>query len=110
MLMFALVAAGQSYPDRPLRMMVPFPPGGSTENYARIVSRGLAGVGQQIVIDNRSGAGGTLGAEMAARAPADGYTLWIGQDGNLALGPAMRSHTPYDPPRFRTDLPAGHHA
>ena len=90
----------QGYPSRPLRFIVPFPPGGSTDTYARIIARQLnEALGQAIVIDNRPGAGGALGAELAARAPADGYTIWIGQDGNLALGPALRAHSSYDPVR-----------
>ena len=96
----AAPAHAQDYPVRPLRFIVPFPPGGSTDTYARIVSRALAErLGQSIVIDNRPGAGGAVGAELAAHAPADGYTIWIGQDGNLVLGPAMRTKNAYDPVR-----------
>lgn len=96
----AMPAYAQEYPVRPLRFIVPFPPGGSTDTYARIVSRALAErLGQSIVIDNRPGAGGAVGAELAAHAPADGYTIWIGQDGNLVLGPAMRARNNYDPVR-----------
>ena len=95
-----LPAAAQSYPARPVRFIVPFPPGGSTDTYARIIARQLnESLGQPVVIDNRPGAGGALGAELAARAPADGYTIWIGQDGNLALGPALRPQNSYDPVR-----------
>jgi len=100
LLNIAYPASAQTYPSHPLRFIVPFPPGGSTDTYARIVSRRLAEtLGQSIVIDNRPGAGGALGAELAARAPADGYTIWLGQDGNLALGPAMRANNNYDPVR-----------
>jgi tripartite-type tricarboxylate transporter receptor subunit TctC len=99
----AFAAAGvqaQSYPSRPLRLIVPFPPGGSTDTYARILGPRLAeGVGQQVVIDNRAGAGGALGAELAAKAPADGYTIWLGQTANLAIGPALRKNNAYDPVR-----------
>jgi tripartite-type tricarboxylate transporter receptor subunit TctC len=99
----AFTAAGvqaQSYPSRPIRLIVPFPPGGSTDTYARILGPRLAeAVGQQVVIDNRSGAGGALGAELAAKAPADGYTLWLGQTANLAIGPALRKNNAYDPVR-----------
>jgi tripartite-type tricarboxylate transporter receptor subunit TctC len=70
-------SAGPAFPSRPLRYIVPFPPGGSTDIIARIVAAALTeGLGQQVVIDNRGGAGGTLGAEIAAHAPADGYTLF----------------------------------
>jgi len=99
----AFTAAGvqaQSYPSRPIRLIVPFPPGGSTDTYARILGPRLAeAVGQQVVIDNRAGAGGALGAELAAKAPADGYTIWLGQTANLAIGPALRKNNAYDPVR-----------
>src|SRR5882672_5871527 len=82
-MLLALTAApvsAQDYPSRPLRFIVPFPPGGSTDIYARIIGPRLAeALRQQVVIDNRAGAAGALGAELAARAPADGYTIWIGQ-------------------------------
>ncbi|MGE5525384.1 MAG: tripartite tricarboxylate transporter substrate binding protein [Rhodospirillaceae bacterium] len=94
----AMPAAAQDYPTRPLRLIVPFPPGGSTDIYARIIGPKLGeALGQQVVVDNRPGAGGSLGAELAARAPADGYTIWLGQTNNLAIGPALRAKTPYDP-------------
>ena len=90
----------QSYPRRPIRMIVPFTPGGSTDIYARILSPKLGdALGQQVIVDNRPGAGGALGAELAAKAPPDGYTLWIGQTANLAIGPALRKKSPYDPVR-----------
>src|SRR5258707_11011881 len=90
-LTFVLPFAAQPYPSRPIRFIVPFPPGGSTDTYGRIVGRKLAeNLRQSIVIDNRAGAGGPLGAELAAKALPDGYTIWIGQDGNLAFGPAIR--------------------
>jgi tripartite-type tricarboxylate transporter receptor subunit TctC len=99
----AFAAAGvqaQGYPSRPIRLIVPFPPGGSTDTYARILGPRLAeAVGQQVVIDNRAGAGGALGAELAAKAPADGYTIWLGQTANLAIGPALRKNNAYDPER-----------
>ena len=81
-------------------MIVPFTPGGSTDIYARAISPRVAdGLGQQIVIDNRPGAGGALGAQLAASAPPDGYTIWIGQTANLAIGPALRKSNAYDPVR-----------
>jgi len=90
----------QTYPSRPLRFIVPFPPGGSTDIYARIIGPRLAdALRQQVVIDNRAGAGGALGAELAAKAPPDGYTIWLGQTNNLAIGPAMRAKNSYDPVR-----------
>lgn len=93
-------AEAQSYPNRPIRWLVPFPPGGSTDIYSRVLGPRLSeAAGQQIVIDNRAGAGGALGAELAARAPNDGYTIWMGQTNNVAIGPALRTQNPYDPVR-----------
>ena len=93
-------AEAQTYPSRPLRMIVPFTPGGSTDIYARALSPRVAdGLGQQIVIDNRPGAGGAMGAQLAAAAAPDGYTIWIGQTANLAIGPALRKSGAYDPIR-----------
>jgi tripartite-type tricarboxylate transporter receptor subunit TctC len=90
--------AAQDYPNKPIRFIVPFPPGGGTDIYARIIAPKLSeALRQQVVVDNRSGAGGALGAELAARAPADGYTIWIGQTSNLTIGPAMRTKNSYDP-------------
>lgn len=80
-------AWAQAYPTRPVRLIVPFPPGGSTDIYARIISPRLgAALGQQVVVDNRAGAGGAIGAELAAAAPPDGYTIWLGQ---------TNTHVPY---------------
>ena len=94
------IAHAQPYPSRPIRFIVPFPPGGSTDIYARILGPKLAELfKQQVVIDNRAGAGGALGAELAANAPGDGYTIWMGQTNNLAIGPAMRKKNSYHPLR-----------
>src|SRR5258706_10905020 len=88
----------QTYPSRPIRFIVPFPPGGGTDIYARIIAPKLSeALRQQVVVDNRAGAGGALGAEVAARALPDGYTIWIGQTSNLTIGPAMRGKNSYDP-------------
>ncbi len=76
LLICAASACAQSYPSRPLRMIVPFPPGGSVDVIARIVTPKLSeSLGQQIVVDNRGGASGNIGAELVARATPDGYTL-----------------------------------
>ena len=96
----AASAGAQAYPSRPIRMIVPFTPGGSTDIYARTLSPKLGdALGQQVVVDNRAGAGGAVGAELAAKSPPDGYTLWIGQTANLAIGPALRKKALYDPVR-----------
>jgi len=88
------------YPDRPIRLIVPFPPGGGNDILARAVSQRLAQpLGQQVVVDNRGGAGGMLGGQIAATADPDGYTLFLGSMGSLAHNPALRPNNPYDPPR-----------
>jgi tripartite-type tricarboxylate transporter receptor subunit TctC len=93
-------AGAAQYPDRPLRLIVPFPPGGGNDILARTVGQGLAGsLGQQIVVDNRGGAGGMLGATAAANANPDGYTLFLGSLGSLAHNPALRPALAYSPPR-----------
>lgn len=91
------VDAQQKYPTKPIRLIVPFPPGGSTDTYSRIISVKLSeALGQQLVLDNRAGAAGALGAELAANAAADGYTIVLGQDGNLVVGQAVRKTKNYD--------------
>ena len=96
-----LVAMAQSgYPNRPVRMIVPFPPGGGTDIAARLVSPKLSeALGQQIVIDNRGGANGGIGTDIAAKAQPDGYTVLVGGIGTLAINFAMYSKIPYDPVR-----------
>src|SRR5687767_5190835 len=84
------LAADTSFPNRPLRYIVPFPPGGSTDIVARIVAASLTErLGVQVVIDNRGGAGGTLGAEVAAHSTPDGYTLFACNIASLAISPAL---------------------
>jgi len=86
----------QSYPVRPVRMIVPFPPGGNTDIIARIVTPRMSeALGQQIVIDNRGGAGSTIGTELAARAPADGYVVLMVSAAHT-INPAMVKKLPYD--------------
>ena len=92
-----VMAQAQPYPSRPIRFIVPFPPGGSTDTYSRIIGGKLSeGLGQQLVMDNRAGAAGALGAELAAKAAPDGYTIVLGQDGNLVVGQAVRLQKNYD--------------
>jgi tripartite-type tricarboxylate transporter receptor subunit TctC len=86
-----------SYPDHPIRLIVPFAAGGGNDTVARLVSQGLAAeLGQPVVVENRPGAGGVVGAEAAARAPADGYTLFLGGVGSHAINPNLHEHLPYD--------------
>jgi tripartite-type tricarboxylate transporter receptor subunit TctC len=88
------------YPSRPLRMVVPFAPGGNSDFVGRIVALKLTQeLGQQIVIDNRSGAGGNVGVTVAARANPDGYTLLLGNVGNIAINPSMYPDFPIRPQR-----------
>ena len=94
----AIPAAAQDYPNRPITLVVPFPPGGSTSIVARIVADKLAeGLGQSIVIDNRGGAGGTVGTRAVAKSAPDGYTLVLGYTGTLAIGPNLYPNAGYDP-------------
>ncbi|HYC47118.1 MAG TPA: tripartite tricarboxylate transporter substrate binding protein [Burkholderiales bacterium] len=96
----AAAAQTAGYPTRPLRLIVPFPPGGGNDILARAVGQRLAEViGQQVVVDNRGGAGGVIGGELAATAPPDGYTLFLGSLGGLAHNPALKPNLPYNPPR-----------
>lgn len=90
--------AATSYPERPLRYIVPFPPGGSTDIVARIIAAQLTDqLGRQVVIDNRGGAGGTVGAEIAAHATPDGYTVFACNIASLAVSPALYKKLNYDP-------------
>ena len=87
----------QGYPDKPLKLVVPFPPGGPTDIVGRLVAQKLAeGIGQPVVVENRPGAGGTVGSTAVARAPADGYTLLYGST-TLAIAPSLYRDLAYDP-------------
>ena len=97
-----LLAAGavlaQSYPSRPVRFVVPYAPGGSTDTLARTIGLTLTGhLGQQVVVDNRPGANGDIGMTLVAKAPPDGYTIVLGYIANLGIGPALHAKMPYDP-------------
>jgi tripartite-type tricarboxylate transporter receptor subunit TctC len=98
----SVVAAGdasaQTYPARPVRMIVPFPPGGPIDVMGRLVGDRLAsGLGQTVVIENRPGAGAAIGSKAAAGAEPDGYTLLFGSSGSLAVTPALYKNAGYDP-------------
>jgi tripartite-type tricarboxylate transporter receptor subunit TctC len=95
-LVFAAQAAAQDWPSKPVRVVVPFPPGGGTDTVARPLSAKLSHMlGQQFVIDNRGGAGGTIGANVAAKSPADGYTVLLAPV-HLAVAVSAYKSLPYD--------------
>jgi tripartite-type tricarboxylate transporter receptor subunit TctC len=101
----ALPAQAQPYPNRPIKLIVPFPPGGPVDVMARVVVQRLAiGLGQ-VIIDNRPGAGGTLGSRAAAMAEPDGYTLLFGSSTTLAAGPSLSRNLGYDP--VKSFVPVG---
>ncbi len=91
-------AQAPAYPERPLTMIVTFAAGGSSDVLARAVATAMSqGLGKQIIIENRPGAGGNIGAEAAAKATPDGYTLLFGTNGTLGIGPALYKNLRYDP-------------
>ena len=88
----------QPYPAKPVKLIVPFPPGGNTDIVGRLIAQKLSdGLGQQVYVENRGGAGGTIGAEAAAKSAADGYTLFFATTGTLASAPSMQPDLRYDP-------------
>lgn len=103
-LLFAVLAApaqrgalAQTYPNKAIRLVVPFPPGGPADILSRAIGQKLTeGWGQQVVVDNRAGAGGTIGADITAKATPDGYTLLMGFVGTHAINPSLYSKLPYD--------------
>ena len=102
--LFAVLAPGthaalaQAYPAKPIRLIVPFAPGGGNDTVARAIAQQVgATIGQPMVVDNRAGAGGVIGAELAAKSPADGYTLFLGGVGSHAVNPNLHARLAYDP-------------
>jgi tripartite-type tricarboxylate transporter receptor subunit TctC len=92
-------AHAQTYPTRPVRIINPFVPGGAIDLVARTVAKHMSGdLGQQVIVENRPGAGGGIGIELAAKAPADGYTLLAVQS-SLTINPNLQKKVPYDPVR-----------
>jgi tripartite-type tricarboxylate transporter receptor subunit TctC len=95
-----LAQSAQSYPTRPVRMVVPFAPGGASDFVGRIISPKMTELlGEQVVIDNRTGASGNIGVEIAARAPADGYTMLLGNVGTMVINPNFFEKFPIKPMR-----------
>ena len=98
-------ALAQSYPTKPVRMIVPFAAGGGTDIVARTVGVKLGeSLGQTVLVDNRAGAAGAIGTELAAKSPADGHTLLMGSSGPIAINPALQAKLPYDPLRDFTPV------
>ncbi len=90
-------AAQQSFPSRPIRLIVPYPPGGNVDITARIIGPTMGEqLGQTVVVDNRGGGGGNVGAHLVAKAPPDGHTLLVGSSGPLSVNPVVVSNLPYD--------------
>lgn len=90
--------AQSSFPNRPVKLVIPFPAGGSTDIIGRALAQQLSDLwGKQMVVDNRPGAGGSIGADFVAKAPADGYTLLLGHTGTMSVNPLIYPNLPYDP-------------
>ena len=90
-------ALAQGYPSRPLKLIVPFPAGGSSDLIGRALAKKMGeDLGQQLIVENRAGAGGTIGVGALAKSPADGYTLGLGTVSTLGMAPVVRAHPPYD--------------
>ena len=96
----AASAQAQEFPSRPLRIVVPWPPSGNVDITARTVAPAFGeALGQQVIVENRAGAGGTIGTALVVKSPADGYTLLLGSSGTVTSGPAVFKNLPYDPLR-----------
>src|ERR671918_3115046 len=98
MLLWPLPLAAQPYPSKPIRIVVPFAAGGIADLYARLIGARVTDAwGQPVVIENRTGAGGNIGADAVAKAPPDGYTLVMGTVGTHAINASLYAKMPYDP-------------
>lgn len=96
---FSVLAAAQAnYPNRPIRYIVPFPPGGSADSLSRLLAAEMAkSFGQQVIVENKPGAGATLGVDQALKSPADGYTIFLAPAGAMAINLSLMPRLPYDP-------------
>jgi tripartite-type tricarboxylate transporter receptor subunit TctC len=102
---FAGAAPAQSFPTKPVRWVIPFPPGGGTDTISRTLAQKLSETWhQQVIADNRPGSGGTIGLAIAAKMPADGYNLVLGQLANVAIAPALYPKLQYDPVKDFTPI------
>ena len=98
MLFVSTQSSAQTYPTKPIKLVVPFPPGGVADIIARPLAEGLTNyLGQPVVVDNKGGATGTIGASFVANAPADGYTLLLGTSNEITMSPTLFKTLPYDP-------------
>jgi tripartite-type tricarboxylate transporter receptor subunit TctC len=96
----AAVAGAQGYPSKPIKIIVPFAPGGNVDITARLVAPGLGeALGQPVVVENKPGAGGTIGADLVAKSPPDGYTLLMGSNSTFSVAPSLYPKNPYNPLR-----------
>ncbi|MBM3374148.1 MAG: tripartite tricarboxylate transporter substrate binding protein, partial [Betaproteobacteria bacterium] len=93
---FLLPVHAQTFPVKPVRLIVPYPPGGPLDEVARAVGQKLTPMwGQQLIVDNRSGAGGSIGADVVAKSPPDGYTLVLANSGPMTINVSLRKDLPY---------------
>ena len=96
----ALGASAQKFPEKPIRLVVPFAPGGNIDITARTIAPGMSeALGTQVVVDNRGGASGTIGVDLVAKSPPDGYNLVVGSTGTITGAPSLYPKLPYDPIR-----------
>jgi tripartite-type tricarboxylate transporter receptor subunit TctC len=102
-----LTASAQAWPNKPIRLVVPFPSGGATDIISRTVAQKLsAALGQPVVVDNKPGAGGSIGADIVAKAAPDGYTILLSTSSTHSIGPALNPKLPYD--AFKDFVPVAH--
>src|SRR5215212_9774674 len=100
LLIAATGALAQPYPAKPVRIIVPFAPGGNVDITARLVAPGLQElIGQPVIVENKPGAGGTIGADLVAKSAADGYTLLMGSNSTFSVAPSLYPRNPYHPIR-----------
>ena len=97
---YPLQASAETYPEKPIRLICPFSPGGAADMVSRLLSEKLTSAfGHQVIVDNRAGASGNIGVEIAAKSPADGYTALLASSSNFTFAPSLGAKMPYDPER-----------
>ncbi|MEN3293055.1 MAG: hypothetical protein V7642_2308, partial [Burkholderiales bacterium] len=97
-LLLATGAGAQTYPSKPIKLIIPFPAGGATDVLGRTLGQKLSGVlGQPVIVENKPGAGGAIGTDVAAKSVADGYTLLLATNSTHVIGPLLNPKTPYHP-------------